>query len=88
MKYILRRKFSAKGDPGGSPNWDSQCFFSVVFGKTSITEKTQMINTYIFPKRKKSNQLRTIRAQNHLITYIRLPIKAPLKALILTVFRI
>ena len=59
----------------GSPKWDDQFFFELIFGKTLIVDSTWMINI-IFLKQNSDN-LPSVRDQNHLVGYLRLPIKAP-----------
>ena len=52
-------------------------FFSVVFGKTLIADSTKLINKSFYFWKQISDKMRSIRAQNHLIVNMRLPITAP-----------
>ncbi len=77
MKYIVRQKYSASGAPGGVTKVGSPKFIlSVVFRKTLIADKTQMIKTYFFAKQISDN-LKNTHGQNYLVAYVRLPITPP-----------
>ena len=77
MKYFLRQKYSRLGAPGGVTKVGSSRFFlSVVFGKTFIADKKQMLKTYFFVKQF-SDKLQNTHGQNYLVAYVRLPITAP-----------